>query len=119
MKWSLSLLVLVSALSANTSCARSVSALLVPKLELHAQLQQTRANGSLASTLVQHTSQQLHAGFSAWLRWQPTVYAAQVPVRYELSPSAWMAPCDDDDSDCFAEFARDEHDIAAELRDTP
>lgn len=129
MKWSLSLLLLVSAFSVSVSCThgctRSCVAPFVPKLDLKWQLHRTRdvagvGGAALGEALPgQHAGQHVHMGVSAWLRWQPTVYAAFVPERFDLAPSAWLAPCDADDSACFDDFARDEPEIAESLRAAP
>ena len=124
MRWSLSLLLLVCAFSLSLSCthgcSRSCVAWFVPKLDLKWQLGRTRDAAGLGAALSgQRSGEHVHMGVSAWLRWEPTVYAALVPERFDLSPSAWLAPCDADDSACFAEFARDEPEIAASLREAP
>ena len=124
MKWSLSLVLLVSAFSVCVSCthgcSRACAAWFVPKLDLRWQLQGTReASGLGAAAPVHRAGEQVHMGMSAWLRWQPTVYATVVPERFDLAPSAWLLPCDADDSACFDEFAQDEPDVAASLREAP
>lgn len=88
---------------------RAGLALLVPKLDLRWQLQRTRSARGDGPDL--GGSARVHSGFAAWLRWQPTVYAAQLPSPYDLSPAAWAAPCELDDVTCFVELAESEREL--------
>jgi hypothetical protein len=91
-------------------CRRAAFALLVPKLDLRWQLARTQSQ-------VVDTTARVHTGVSAWLRWQPSLYAAQVPSRYELSPAAWASPCNLDDAACFAELAESERELDDALQE--
>ena len=94
----------------GASCPRAVVALLVPKLDLRWQLLQTQSGaGSDSGTRV-------FTGVAVWLRWQPTLYAAELPARHELSPAAWAAPCELGDVTCLAELAESEREIADALQ---
>ncbi|MDB4986383.1 MAG: hypothetical protein JWN04_1561 [Myxococcaceae bacterium] len=115
MKWSFSVFLLASAFSASLSCTRSCASSFVPKLDLRWQLSRARTAG----TSSEHAGERTELGIAAWLRWQPTIYAAYVPERYELSPSAWIAPCEADDASCFAELAEDERELDQSLQEAP
>jgi hypothetical protein len=90
-----------------------VLALLVPKLDLNWQLLAPRSLRGAGSD--SGDSARVRTGMTAWLRWQPTFYAAQAPSPYELSPTAWAAPCELTDVTCFAELAEAEREIGDAL----
>jgi hypothetical protein len=96
----------------GASCPRAVVALLVPKLDLRWQLLQTRSGAGSDSG----GSARVFTGVAVWLRWQPTLYAAALPARHELSPAAWAAPCELGDVTCLAELAESEREIADALQ---
>jgi hypothetical protein len=98
------------ALPRRASGGRALLASFVPKLDLRWQLQQSRSDGN-------DTRARVDTGFAAWLRWQPSLYAAQLPSRYELSPAAWAAPCELDDVTCLAELAESEPELAQDLQE--
>jgi hypothetical protein len=91
-------------------CRRALLAALVPKLDLRWQLARVRSRGDEAGARVD-------MGFAAWLRWQPSSNAAQVPSRYELSPAAWASPCELDDVTCLAELTESERELAEALQE--
>lgn len=111
MKCSASALLVCSLLG----CTRASAASFVPKLELSCRLARTREH-TLGEA---RASDRTDVAVAAWLRWQPSIAASSVPERYELSPSAWLAPCALDDASCLAELALDEPELAAALRDAP
>ncbi|MDB4976457.1 MAG: hypothetical protein JWN48_4798 [Myxococcaceae bacterium] len=119
MKWSLTALMLVALFSACVSCTRSCTASFVPKLDLTWRLSRTRQHGANGGGGGESLREQLNTGIAAYLRWQPKVYAAYVPERYELSPSAFLAPCEASDTSCFAEFAEDEREVTQALQEAP
>lgn len=89
---------------------RALLAVLVPKLDLRWQLQNARSRDN---QLEAHVG----ASFAAFLRWQPSTYAAQLPSRFELSPAAWTSACELDDVPCFAELAESDRELAEALRE--
>lgn len=99
-----------SSLLREGCCQRAVFAALVPKLDLRWQLRRAQMRDD-------DEGARIDAGFAAWLRWQPTSYAAEVPSRYELSPSAWAYPCELDDITCFAELAESERELAEAVQE--
>ena len=97
------------------SFARASFALLVPKLALHVELGRTRHRASPSSHQLESERQNLVIGAS--LRWQPSVYAASVPERYELAPSVLASPCELDDVTCIAEQAETDAELASALQE--
>jgi hypothetical protein len=93
---------------------RAALAQLVPKLDLRWELLEPRNVRGAGSDI--GDSARVQTGIAAWLRWQPTVYAAQSPGPYELSPAAWAAPCELPDDTCFAELAEAEREIGDALK---
>lgn len=89
---------------------RALLAALVPKLDLRWQLERVRGRDDEVGARV-------GAGFAAFLRWQPSSYAAEVPRRFELSPAAWVSACELDDVTCFAELAESDGELAEALRE--
>lgn len=93
-----------------SGCARAALSSFLPSLSL----------GVVAHRLAHADSGTARGATERWdavalvgLSFRPRPAAAQVPVRGELSPETWIAPCDDDDFICLQEAA----DAEQELRD--
>lgn len=98
-----------------SGCARIGLASAVPALELRAFMRRD------ATTAHAHEagSERWHATVSAWLRWQQRIAAAGVPLRFELEPASALAPCAQDDDECFIESAELERELDHVLSDLP
>lgn len=92
-----------------SSCTRASAAALLPTISL----------GVLARRAVQLTSarglidERWSAVALVALQFRPRSVAAELPLRAELMPETWVAPCDTDDFICLEEAAEAEQ----ELRD--
>jgi hypothetical protein len=103
--------VLLIALGAGllSACTRASAAALLPSISL----------GVLARRAVQLTSSEAlgaerwHAVALVALQFRPRSVAAELPLRAELMPETWIAPCDTEDFICLEEAAEAEQ----ELRD--
>jgi len=100
-------------------CTRMALAPLIPKLDVTWRVRVTRSAALGDQGSSGRSGDRVDTGVAAVLRWQPAVYGADVPERYEAAPAAWLAPCELDDVTCFAEFAESEREIAAALQEAP
>jgi hypothetical protein len=93
----------------NGGCTRASASALLPSISL----------GLLARRTAQWiatdgaASERWHALALVALQFRPRSAAADLPVRAELAPETWIAPCDADDFICLQEAA----DAEQELRD--
>lgn len=94
-----------------TACTRASAAALLPRVSL----------GVLAKHAVRATNSD---GFAAdrWqvlaqiaLEFRPRSVAAELPLRAELMPETWIAPCDAEDFICLEEAAEAEQELRAAL----
>ena len=93
------------------ACGRPSAASFVPSLELGVTVRR-RAD---ADALAREDAQRWDTVALASLRFRALNPAAELPRLGELSPEAWIAPCDEDDVICLQEAAEAEHELAAAL----
>lgn len=97
-------------------CAKASLSSLVPRLDLRLAMERPASTSTL---LGWRRSADLHATFSAVLRWRPRVEASQTPYPHELAPYLGIAPCAETDLECLREVAESESELRAALRDLP
>ncbi len=86
------------------ACQRAVVASFVPSLQLQFSAQRSRNNLQQA---VQPRAP-WDASVVAWLRFQPRIAAASIPLRAEFEPEFAVIPCEIEDLACLEEFAEGE-----------
>jgi hypothetical protein len=90
-----------------SACTRASAAALLPTISL----------GVLARRAVQLTSSEAvvaerwHAVALVALQFRPRSVAAELPLRAELMPETWIAPCDAEDFVCLEEAAEAEQEL--------
>jgi hypothetical protein len=94
-----------------SGCTRAGVAALLPSLELG-----VRAQRVALTQLALDQGQQRWGGLAfIALSFRPVRPASQLPLRAELAPETWLAPCDEDDVECLQEASAAEHEISAAL----
>lgn len=93
----------------QAGCTRASASALLPSISLG--LLARRTAQWIASDGA--ASERWHALALVSLQFRPRSVAADLPVRAELAPETWIAPCDADDFICLQEAA----DAEQELRD--
>jgi hypothetical protein len=100
------------AASALVACTRPAVASLLPVLELGCA---ARRRLSTRDGVQLHAERRWDTVAFVGLRFRPRSAAAELPVRAELAPETWLAPCDSDDLICLQEAADAETEIANAL----
>lgn len=92
----------------HASCTRASASALLPSISLG--LLARRSARWIASDSA--ASERWHALALVSLQFRPRSVAADLPVRAELAPETWIAPCDADDFICLQEAADAERELA-------
>jgi hypothetical protein len=99
--------------SSLAGCTRASFASLLPTLEVGVVAQ--RQLDARMQLELDHGQRRWGAVAFVALSFRPVRPASQLPLRAELAPEAWLAPCDEDDVECLQEASAAEHEIAAAL----
>lgn len=94
-------------------CTRAGAASLLPTLEIGILAQQRRAATAHAER-DQDQRRWAAVGFVV-LNFRPARPASELPLRAELAPETWVAPCDEDDAECLQEASAAESELARAL----
>jgi hypothetical protein len=97
----------------QAGCTRASVASLLPRLEIGILAQQRRA--AMAGVEQEHGQRRWAAVAFVALNFQPVRVASELPLRAELAPETWMAPCDEDDVECLQEASAAERELAEAL----
>jgi hypothetical protein len=96
----------------QAGCTRASVASLLPTLEVGILAQQRRA--AVAGVEEQGQRRWAAVAFVA-LSFRPVRVASELPLRAELAPETWIAPCDEDDAECLQEASGAERELAEAL----
>jgi len=103
-------MVLGLGLGSAVACSRPSVASWLPALELGVSV---RRHADQRSGAQLETAQRWDTLALVSLRFRALNPAAELPVRGELAPETWLAPCDSDDEICLQEAADAEREIGA------
>jgi hypothetical protein len=94
----------------QTGCTRASIASLLPTLEVGVLAQQ---RGRALDGMEQE--QRWSAAAFVALNFRPVRPASELPLRAELAPETWIAPCNEDDVECLQEASGAEREVADAL----
>lgn len=105
-RWAAGICAGLSCALSVSACQRSVAASFVPSLQV--QLRAHRARPDLLT----YRNTPWDASVTAWLRFRPTIAAADIPIRAEFNADLSAIPCELEELTCLEEFAESERTIA-------
>jgi hypothetical protein len=105
--------VLVSIVLQCAGCTRASVASLLPTLDVGITAQHRRS--SVTGTEGEHSERRWAAVAFVGLSFRRMTVAGELPLRAELAPETWIAPCDEDDVICLQEAIGAEREIAQAL----
>lgn len=94
-------------------CTRASIASLLPTLDVGITAQQRRSR--VTGTDADHDERRWAAVAFVGLSFRRMTVAGELPLRAELAPETWIAPCDEDDAICLQEAIVAEREIAQAL----
>lgn len=97
----------------HAGCTRASIASLLPTLDVGLLAQHRRSTG--AGLLGERDEQRWAAVAFVGFSFRPLNVASQLPLRAELAPETWIAPCDEDDVLCLEEAISAESELAQAL----
>jgi hypothetical protein len=97
----------------QAGCTRASVASLLPTLEVGILAQQRRA--AMAGVEQEQGQRRWAAVAFVALSFRPVRVASELPLRAELAPETWIAPCDEDDVECLQEASAAERELAEAL----
>ena len=97
----------------HVGCTRASVASLLPTLEIGIMAQQRRA--AMAGMELDQAQRRWAAVAFVALSFRRLTVASELPLRTELAPETWIAPCDEDDVVCLEEAIGAERELAAAL----